>query len=169
MSETTFLDSLFAVTAPAQETIKVWFPGHMLEFRVVTDHSETLKIRRLSQSFVAEFDSLKKQKDWRPFAKTDVEVLAISSYFAQTLIGVYLVEFPEPDDQAQETDGGPGSPPAEAKPILTPQTLLTEFSFVKMAKERGNTFDKIRDEINAGQFAVVEVAFDKAVGEAKKD
>ena len=131
-----FLDSLFAATAPASETIKIEFPGNTLEFRVVSDYTEMLTIRRNAQAAIAEWPKVKQQPDWKPYVKTDREVIGLASYFAQIMVG---------------------------------EQKLREIDFVRMAKERCNAFEKIREEINAGQFEVVEAAFDEAVTEAGKD
>jgi hypothetical protein len=132
-------------TAPKQETIEVAFPGHRLEFRVVLDYTEAIKLRRGAQAFVASFPGIRSTPEWSQFAKTDDEVLALAHYFANTLVAAYV-----------------GDEKMAAGAVNT-------HTFLQIAKERANAFDQIRDEINVGQFAILAKGEDEAVAAAKKE
>lgn len=134
-----------AVTTPKAQTITVEFPGHALEFRVISDYSEYLGLKRGAQAFIANFPQVRSTPEWREFAKTEDEVLGLAFYFATTLVSASV--------NGAEVD----------------RSSLTPAAFIRIAKDRANAFDKIREEINAGQFATIDAAQDQAVADAKKE
>lgn len=134
--ELSFLDGLLAATEPKAETIEVIVAkGFSFTFRAITDYTEMVNLRKETAVFQSRWSSTRKVEDYKPYAKTDPDIVALA-YFM---------------DKVQ---------------ISEPKIGLV--GFLKIAKDRANVFDAIKDGLNEGQYALAN-AENEAIEEAKNE